>query len=777
MFTKLKLRKVSIFLMSLLCLITMSSCDNKKNDSQVSYSDKGSVILLENANIRIKFNKNCGSINELFNKKSNLYLVEDNDSEDAITIKVRENKRAKTLMPNESSFKYEKSDIDGGVVINFSWSFENGVQALASVTLLSSSDEIIFNTELKRLDGETISVSYPIIDNVNSLSENGDNDYLISPMATGYLFQNPAKNFSRYGQDLTGQSALYPSGFGATMQFMSYYTANVGGFYWHTKDSSDTVKDFIVCNDGGTLQFEIGHYVDDLSLSSKKFKYDTIISNTYEGNWYEAAEKYKTWAITQPWATMRGKNSERTDINKALYEESVLCNFIAPSRSTQESAADLYNVIRNNLKQGKMVTIPFYYSIKQEVFPNESVDAYFNTHKNKAFYDAIEKNGELVAFFEYEDLHKETSFNTLPNYIRDSKLINIDGNPATIDFAERWGYICASNSQWTNLVLNRQKEQFTKLGAEGIYNDLGICAVHPLNCYDDNHEHGSRINILQDYYHLMNESYKISREVATDSNGNPGFTGQEMITEQVIPYVDLYQARSSAGEMSGMEHDAIMKLVQNDVAIKVPLFEYIYHEYCGIRADGFTLPITTIGTPYYHTMAYVALNGGLPEFNYECYDHEKFAELVKLFDTDMIEFVDKLGQARLSYGKDFLVYGAMARTPNLNIQKEEFYYETPIVINWGSVGGLKKGNILIDPIVRSAYTNNDQTAIFLCNVTDADRELNFTIDALNLYGIDSGTVSYVCDNNEVIQLGDLSDGKIDISLKLNSRSIYMIIIE
>lgn len=776
---KKHIRKASLILLSLMCVCAITSCDKNKNgNSGVNFSEEGSVLSLENDNIRIKFNKSNGSINEVYNKKSNIFLVKDNDGEEAITLRVRNNNKENTLYPTTTSFVYEKADVDGGIAVNFSWMFENGVKALTSTILQGSSDEIKFNVELNRLDGDTFEVSYPIIDNVQSLTEDGKNDYLISPFATGYLFENPAKNFSKYGQDLTGQSALYPSGFGATMQFMSYYTEGVGGFYWQTRDSGDTIKDFIVKNDGGRLQFEIGHYVDDLALSNKKFKYETILSNTYEGNWYEAAEKYKTWAVNQTWATMRGKNSERTDLNKVLYEDSVLCNFIAPSRSTQTSALDLYNKIRNNINSnGKIVTIPFYYSIQQEVFPTDQVDAYFNTHKNSEFYSSLEANGEPVAFFEYEDLHKETSFATLPDYIKNSKFTLINGNPATIDFAERWVYICASNSQWVNLVVNRQKDQFNKLGAEGIYNDLGISAVHPLNCYDENHAHGSKINILSDYYYLMDESYKASRAVTVDEAGNPGFTGQEMITEQTIPYVDLYQARSAGGEMSGMEHDLIMKLVQNDVAVKVPLFEYVYHEYAGVRADGFILPVSSVGTPYYHTMAYVALNGGLPEFNYECYEHSKFDDLVDMFDENMISFVDILGEARLTYGKDYLVYGAMVRTPNLNLNKEEFYYETPIVINWGSVGGMKKGYMQLKPVVTSAYTYNGKVAIFMCNIAENNKNVEFNLDALSLYGISSGNVGYVCDNGQKVSLGTLENGSLNISMDLNSRSVYMITIE
>ena len=779
-----KSKILNVALAGTLMLTTFSGCSDPsptdKTDPSLKLSDTKNELTLENDRIRIVFNKTNGSVREIYNKEEELYFVKDVDDAQAVSLKVLGQTQLKTISPENNSFEYTvETDTKEEKTFAFSWDFENGAKATATVSLKGFDDEIVFTSSLKGLEGDTVSLQYPIVESVSGMTENGDEEYLVSSMATGYLFQNPVKNFFRYGQDLSGQSAAYPSGFGSTMQFMGYYAEDKGGFYVQTKDEGDTIKDFTFKNAGGSLTMEVGHYVPDLGISSKNFGYETVISNLYEGNWYEAAEKYRDWALKTPWSRANGKNDGRTDLNKDLYENAVLANFIVPSKSTQSYAAALYEKIRSNITtpSSKILTIPYYYSIPQEVSPTDNVEAYFNTHKNTEFYQAIARNGEPVAHFEYTDLHREAKMSGLPKWITDARMKNAQGGYYDIMFAENWQYICAGSTQWRTMVTDRQQEQFTALGAQGIYNDLGICAVHPLNCYDANHEHGTRINVLQDYHALMQTSWEISRRNVVDENGNCGFTGQEMISEQVLPYVDFYQARSASGEMGGMEHDAIMKLVQNDVAIKIPLFEYVYHEYAGVRGDGFTLPIASIGVPYYHAMAYVALNGGIPEFNYECLSASAFTTLVNDLDVDMIRFVDTLGKARLTYGKEYLVYGKMTRVPDLGVAKEEFTYETPIVINWGNNGGLKRGEMMLDPVVASAFESDGKIAIFLCNITGEEKQVSFTLDANNLYGKAEGSVSLVNDGGTKQNLASLADGKAEVSIDLSARSVYMITVE
>lgn len=775
------MKKITSVLIAFLLALTGTACVGcKKQDGPkdtLTLQEESGAVTMQNDAIRIAFNRSNGSIREVYNKRSKMYLVQDNEDAEAVTIRVKGQTQMLDTSPEEGGFRYAvERDTDDEKALRFTWNFAEGATVTATAALHAGSDEVVFRTEVRGMQGDVYAVHYPIIDNIGALTDDGENDYLVSPFATGYLFRNPSENFMRYGQDLSGQSALTPSGFGSTMQFFGYYTEDKGGFYMQTKDGGNSVKEFVFRNDGGTLQAEIGHFVSDMSLDRESFDYDTVLSNLYEGNWYEAAERYKAWAVEQSWVKEHGLNKDRTDLNKDVYENSVLANFIVPAKKDQSAyALKLYETVRENIttEGSRILTIPFYYSIPQEVGPDDDIEAYFETWRDEALYDALAENGEPIAQFEYTDLQLERKMASLPEYIRDARMKTEFGGYQNIMFAENWQYICASNERWVNLVTSRQREQFDKLGMQGLYNDLGVCAVHPLNCYDSTHEHGTRVNVLEDYLYLLERSHDISRDYTVDEAGNCGFTGQEMITENVLPYVDVYQTRAGAGEMGGMENDMIMNLVRNDVAEKIPLFEYVYHEYSGVRMDGFTLPLASVGVPYYYTMAFTALNGGIPEFNYECIARESLDGLAEEMDVGMIRFVDTLGKARIGYGKDYLVYGSMARVPSLGLEKQMYSYETPIVINWSSVGGLRSGEMLLSPVVASAFRSGDKVALFLCNITDQAQDVSFTVDAAELYGMDLASVTALCDGAPV-EAPAVSEGKADVQMRLESRKVYMI---
>lgn len=271
----------------------------------------------------------------------------------------------------------------------------------------------------------------------------------------------------------------------------------------------------------------------------------------------------------------------------------------------------------------------------------------------------------------------------------------------------------------------------------------------------------------------MKQSWDISRSYIVDDNGNCGFTGQEMITEMSIPYIDFYQTRAASGSMGGMEHTYMVPTLNLGVSFNIPLFEYIYKEYCGVRCDGFTLPLEEIGTCYYYDIAYTALNGAIPEFNYECIQDSLRRELYSTMNDDMIEFVDNLGKARLTYGKEYLTYASMTRVPNLNISYQKEPFETPIYIDWGMSGRRFTGSMYIEPVASCAYKSNGKVAIFLCDVLEEDKALNFTIDAKTLYGIENGTLTIYEDGVEKNVI-ELENGIANIDFTLSSRKVYMI---
>lgn len=762
------MKKVFSVILCFCMFLALTACSSKRMKMVV----KNGIITIQNEYILASFNESNGSINTIYNKTKDLYLVKDASSSVPISL-LTFNSRAKSVIePKKKSFSYK--EIKGnksGIELSFSWSFENGVIASSTIKLDKDSVEILFNVKLDNLDSKTLNVRYPIVNKSSFLDGDGSNDYLLTSFATGYIVKDPIHNMTKTFTNFTGDSALYPYGFGSTMQFMSYYSKNKGGFHFESRDSGDTIKAFEVSSESDALSFSVSHYIDNLSFKEADFSYDTSIKNLYEGNWYEAAEIYRDWAVKQSWCTKRGKNSDRTDLNKTLFEKTTLSNFVLPTY--EESSLSIYNKVRSLVNSNQTIlnfpwygALPHYYPFSDDydalAFTKESV--------NQELLSEIKNNNDLLSYFEYTDLEPGTRSDALSSEVESLHIKDYKGNNTYITFGTTdYYYYCSYEDYYSSRVLERQKEQLTTLNADGLYNDVGLTAIHPLQCFDSTHSHGTRINITTDFYELMDKTFNVSRSI---ENKTP-FVGQEMITEKIIPYVDYYQTRSASGYMGEMEHEHIMPLLKIDAAYKIPLFEYIYSEYVGMRLDGFTLPFTSIGDAYYYIIAYCILNGYIAQYNYENTDRSKFDTFADNFDEEMVEYLSKLGDAKITYGKDYLNYPIRVRTPESNTERVMVDFDSPILANWQKQSS-KTGKIGIDPVVSSAYKGNSGVAIFLINVLSNDKNISFTIDANSLYGINNGEVSLLINGENKTILGNLIDGKIKIDLKLNSRDVYMI---
>lgn len=772
----MKAKRYGFILMLSLVLVFLVGCNGKEGKSMLSLTVENNAIIMENDNVRVVLNEENGSIQEYLNKEENLYLVKGVTDSTAIRLSGEVETSSgsiaeKTLDANE--FEYSVNEGEDILEVNQIFRFSNGVSAICKISLKKNADEVVFRVvELSGMkeNTPTYSLEYPIFDGIDTL-DTYETDRFVSPFAMGYLFYNPIETFANGDKSIGKGLGYYPSGMFQSMQFFAYYSEDKGGFYVQAKDEEGTVKSFTFTESDKKLRASIWHYVADIGESSCSFDYDVICANLVEGNWYEPAEKYREWAHEQKWCTKYGKNEQRYDLNLELYEDTVLCNFIEPSKTSQAGCTDIYNEIRANV-EGKILVIPYYWTLKPT--PTYTDNISLVSHKENVsdikFFKAVEENEDIVAYFEYFNCALDS---LMPEGLESNVLLDKNGNVQECVFGStRFLVQCPASSEWNELVYNRELIIGEQLGADGFYNDIGIGATISTLCYDTNHDHGTKVSVLAESLDQLKNVYDISRQFN-------GFTGQEMISEVMIPYVDSYQCRANAGEMGGMESDVIMDYVKAGTAEKIHLFEYVYSEYCGVRLDAFTLPLSSVGTPYYYVTAFTALNGGIPEFNWEWTGDLTYPTAEK-YDTDMIQFVSTLGEARRSYGKEYLVYGKMVRTPDVGAEKIRYDYSTPINNGDGSWSnfdeqGNKVGEMLCDNIVVSAYEHNGSIAIFLCNVTDEEMSTTFTLDTDALYGMLEGNIQ--CYTNGVSEtLCSLQKGKAEISINLPSREVVMLVI-
>lgn len=696
----------------------------------------GEQITLENAKIRAIFNKD-GSVREIVNKESRLYLVKNSTQSDAVRLL----KRSETVVGNNAVWEVEENT-DSKKSVRFCWQFQQ-VKAIATVSLQENADEIVFGIRLENNDEKdtVIAVEYPIIDGIDTLNGK-EKDYFASPFITGYLFNNPIDNFNENSAGISRSMGMYPNGWNYPMQFSAYYSKNLGGFYWQTKDGGDTVKSFSFIGSNDKLRMSIYHYLGDISSGDKVFDYDIVIANLNKGTWHEAADKYRDWATKQSWTAQKGVLNSRSDYSKALYEDTSLCMFAY--RSTDKTWTDsiaIYDMIRSRIKN-KLFNISIY-----------NATDYLNV---------VREYNDLFACFEFPSIALKS---TATQEIIDNAMLGYDGlkQEFTIHY-----YQCASGQNWVRDRIEVDRNYIETYNVDGFYYDVDIAADHPMLCYDTNHAHGNKVNVLSDFYNQFAQS-----EAMADENGFFNI-GQEMITEQLLPYVDYYQARANAGLLGWMEHDRIRELIENGSADKIPLFDYVYHQYGALRIDGYLIPDQDLGQAFYQVAAYTVLNGGIPEFNYEYYLSDKLPSASSI-NLEMVDFVNRLGTMRCGQGKQYLVYGKMVKPPIVGTSTSEYMYENPNYTP-NTCNGLATlgGNIVVRDFVTSAFTSEGKLGVFVCNVSASTKTARFVLQAQRDYGINSGTVSIVGADGTKTKISEIKNGTAKISLSLGSTQVVQL---
>ena len=128
---------------------------------------------------------------------------------------------------------------------------------------------------------------------------------------SGMLFQNPLGNFAQ-GRGW-GWQMYYPSAY-STMQFMAYYGLNpAAGLYLASYDQSGNSKFFDFSKPSPSWAVaQMAHIPEFVAGADYQMAYPAVVG-VFSGDWYEAAQLYRTWALEQPW-TSQGPLATRSDV-------------------------------------------------------------------------------------------------------------------------------------------------------------------------------------------------------------------------------------------------------------------------------------------------------------------------------------------------------------------------------------------------------------------------------------------------------------------------------
>jgi len=142
-----------------------------------------------------------------------------------------------------------------------------------------------------------------------------EDDLLLYPRYRGGLIEKPF-------QDGYNLMAFYPHNF--NMQFQALYNKkSKKGLYLATRDPKASFMCFEIKRRASGIYWRPAHFPPNITFAGEDFNlpYDCVIG-PFEGDWYDAAQIYRKWAVNQFWCR-KGKLSVRRDI-PTWYKEAPL---------------------------------------------------------------------------------------------------------------------------------------------------------------------------------------------------------------------------------------------------------------------------------------------------------------------------------------------------------------------------------------------------------------------------------------------------------------------
>jgi hypothetical protein len=627
------------------------------------------------------------------------------------------------------------------------WELEHGLSLRVSWREDMASGELRCIPELhnpQRLP--VVALAYPYLAGIGGLGEIPADDQLVHPYATGFLVGDPLHSLPPVVSETAGEQpivlGLYPEGFsGGTMQFMAYSALGRGGFYLATEDSAGHEKwlNFYRHSDGD-LRTAVWHGPADYATHRDVLPaYSTVLAALDGGAWYDAADRYKSWALTQPWVA-RGPLWSREDRPRRLFEAVGLCSFgINPRHDRAPWLAEIDRIAGTPVLHVLGPNWPRTEANYHNSLPGGLAD-WFPARFHPANLAQIRAHGDYLVPFEFDLLFGRGE--DTADASTGTEALQIIPTPTLSRDAYNFPFLCPATPFTKALHVERDRTLAADYAVDGVYYDISVNNVRHI-CLSDEHGHapGDATAIGGAFRTLLAETATAMRAAA----GRTIPQGAEMINEQMIPYLWFYQARAEAAPAAPFEAGPFLSLIQQGTAEKIPLFTYVYHEYGPLRMDGWAKLSREQGDFIYFVLGRVFLQGGLIELNYEFSPLEdlgdlrdvadehywRFAERRFTIDPDLAGFVGRLARARIGPANRYLAYGAMRRPAGLQVEGDPTVTLSYFLYNCAPDmrGCETRGTPSVPAVLQAAWSYKEESfAWLLLNLAEGRREVHLDLE-------------------------------------------------
>ncbi len=591
------------------------------------------------------------------------------------------------------------------------------------VDILTRGDDLLMRVVATNGGSATIErIRYPAIGGIGRLGGRGL-DELTHSHASGFLFHDPVdlmlpdpENHRRLEQN------PYPEGFaGSTMQLLAYQARGIGGFLLGTEDAGRALKWFDVAGDGECLTMAITHKAPTL-VAGASFApaYPVVIAALDGGRWTDAADRYRSWALAQPWAQVGPRA-------RWLREEVGVCTFGVSARHDRSAwlgavgraaGVPIFHVLgpdwaarghdyRGNIPRGR-----------QDWFP-----AVFHP----ANVAAIAEHGGRWAPFEFDLLSGLDETSDEP--VLASRMVHHAAQSDPTDPGiMRFPFMCPGTAYWREWHAARDARLAAEHDADAIYYDISLHNML-MQCLAAGHEHapGSGEPLAA----LFERMYRETSAAMSDATARYVPMGTEVMTETSIGLFDFSQHRADGGPYASFEPVPFRDWILDGRAERIPLLTYVFGERAPLRMDGWAKLSREAGDLWYWVAATVLLEGGLLEVNGEFSPLEdvddwtedvtqSYARIVPRgvgIDPAKAAFLGQVARTRVGPANAWLARGRMLPPPAVEaaiIEPDWFAY------NAGQDHSMyeTRGTMRVPSVLARAWRVDGRDAWLVANVSD-----------------------------------------------------------
>ena len=520
------------------------------------------VLMLENEHLRLGLSQSDGRLVQFTDRKANWnHIADQADPLGLWKLELLRNGQSVDLTPAQAkSFQLERGR--GAGTVRLSWSDFNieGMKQLKvvvdahldpgwamsrwNITVQNQGDLV-----LEKLHFPQFPAIRPQPD-----------EWLAVPVWMGQLATNPRALLraapgkeKRLEWDYPGLTSL---------QCLAFYRRNGPGLYFSCDDTASFRKSFVLSGTGqGQVRYEMIHMPETREAATYRLPYQAILG-AFQGDWFTAADRYRSWATNQAWARESRLASHLTpdwaeETGMWVWNRGRSSNVLEPAIALEKELGQPVRVFWHWWHGCAYDT-----GFPEYLPPREGVESFTN-----ALAQAHQKNVHAIVYMN-QRLWGMTTASWQQEGAERYAVKAADGtvHPEVYNTFTRLpcASMCMGTPFWRNKYAGLVEEAFQKLGVDGIYMDQ---ACSSLACYDANHGHpigGGKYWI--DGFRLLAGDIRARcagrRQIALAGEG---------CGEGWLPSLDLMLSLQVSKERYSNPKDGWQP---------IPFFQTVYHPYC-----------------------------------------------------------------------------------------------------------------------------------------------------------------------------------------------------